>query len=212
MGYKLWTTNELLTSSDVNNYLMRQAVIVCTSGTRPSSPTEGMTIYETDTDNFSWYSGSGWVVIIQAGPWRTYTPTFQADGGSPTVGTGGSITGRYQRIANTVTVRGRLVFGTGASGGTGGWYVSLPVNARSDTSPDVRSQGVAEYRDVSTPASLWGFCSINPGLSVSRISLVATAGVRGTTPVAAEQASGSEPFPWTAGDHMSWTITYEAAA
>lgn len=34
----------------LNSYLMRQAVIQCTSGSRPPGPHEGMTIYETDTD------------------------------------------------------------------------------------------------------------------------------------------------------------------
>ncbi|MGW3809076.1 hypothetical protein [Micromonospora sp. NPDC005113] len=53
-----------MTASDVNTYLMKQAVITCTSGARPTSPVEGMTIYETDTDTLLGYSGSAWVVLI----------------------------------------------------------------------------------------------------------------------------------------------------
>lgn len=59
-GYKTFSATTL-TASDVNGYLMRQAVIQCTSATRPSSPHEGMTIYETDTDRHMVYSGSAWV-------------------------------------------------------------------------------------------------------------------------------------------------------
>lgn len=33
---------------------------VCTSGTRPGSPTEGMLIYETDTDLIYFYTGASW--------------------------------------------------------------------------------------------------------------------------------------------------------
>lgn len=62
MGYKLWGFEEVLASADVNAYLMKQAVISCTSGTRPSSPQDGMMIYETDTRFFrSWNSSdSSW--------------------------------------------------------------------------------------------------------------------------------------------------------
>lgn len=63
MGYKQWASGDVLYAADVNNYLMEQAVIVCTSGTRPSTggaPLEGMTIYETDTDRLLTYTGSAW--------------------------------------------------------------------------------------------------------------------------------------------------------
>ena len=36
---------------------------VCTSSTRPASPYEGQTIYETDTDLVKSYDGSNWVTI-----------------------------------------------------------------------------------------------------------------------------------------------------
>jgi len=36
------------------------AYSVCTSSTRPPSPTEGMAIYETDTDRYLVYDGSNW--------------------------------------------------------------------------------------------------------------------------------------------------------
>lgn len=57
-GFKTFTAGSVLTAADVNNYLMKQSVIVCTSGTRPSSPEEGETIYETDTDTILVYNGS----------------------------------------------------------------------------------------------------------------------------------------------------------
>lgn len=59
MAFKTFTAAPL-TSSDMNTYLMKQAVIVCTSGTRPASPVQGETIYQTDTDSFKYWSGSIW--------------------------------------------------------------------------------------------------------------------------------------------------------
>lgn len=60
MAFKTWTAGETLTASDVNTYLGKQAVIVCTSGTRPGSPVEGQTVYETDTDKLLTYDGATW--------------------------------------------------------------------------------------------------------------------------------------------------------
>lgn len=60
MAFKTFTAGEVLTASDVNTFLGKQAVIVCTSGTRPAAPVEGMTIYETDTDKLLAYDGAVW--------------------------------------------------------------------------------------------------------------------------------------------------------
>lgn len=61
MGFKTFNVSDVLTASDVNTYLMKQAVITCTSSTRPASPVEGMTIYQTDTDNTWVYDGATWM-------------------------------------------------------------------------------------------------------------------------------------------------------
>ncbi|MEV7804982.1 hypothetical protein AB0O28_18735 [Microbispora sp. NPDC088329] len=60
MPFKDWGL-EVLTSADVNTYLMQQVIIRCTSTTRPSSPTEGWHIYETDTRRFLVYRSGSWV-------------------------------------------------------------------------------------------------------------------------------------------------------
>ncbi len=67
MPFMTFTDGSVLTAAQVNDYLMKQAVIICTSGTRPSSPIEGMRIYETDTDKVLVYTTAttGW-----APPWN----------------------------------------------------------------------------------------------------------------------------------------------
>lgn len=60
MAFKTFVDGVALPASDLNTYLMKQTVIVCTSGTRPSSPNEGMTIFETDTDLYRYWNGTMW--------------------------------------------------------------------------------------------------------------------------------------------------------
>lgn len=97
MPFKTFTPS-VLTSADVNTYLAKQAVITCTSGTRPGSPTEGMTIYETDTDCYVTYDGSAWVHDL-GGTWRTYTPNFSG----MTLGNG-TTQAKYSVVGKTVNV------------------------------------------------------------------------------------------------------------
>lgn len=63
MAFKTFTAGSVLTAAEVNDYLMEQVVITCTSGTRPGSPNDGMTIYETDTNYLRIYNGSAWRLI-----------------------------------------------------------------------------------------------------------------------------------------------------
>jgi len=58
MPYKTWGT-EVLRAADINTYLMNQAVIVCTSTTRPS-PVTGMHIWQTDTNSELVWDGTTW--------------------------------------------------------------------------------------------------------------------------------------------------------
>lgn len=61
MPFKNFGVGEVLSSADVDLYLMSQVIIRCTSSTRPSSPAAGWHIYETDTNAFLVYNGSVWV-------------------------------------------------------------------------------------------------------------------------------------------------------
>jgi hypothetical protein len=98
---------------------MKQAVITCTSGTRPSSPVQGMTIYETDTNLKATYDGFNW---IYDGGWQNYTPTLT----NITQGNG-VIAGRYSRVGNTVIGWVRFSAGTTTVFAAGTLSVSLPL-------------------------------------------------------------------------------------
>lgn len=68
MPFRTFTTGEVLTAANVQSYLMRQSVMVFANASARSSaitaPTQGMTVYMTDTSSLMTYSGSAWVNAI----------------------------------------------------------------------------------------------------------------------------------------------------
>lgn len=68
---------------------------------------------------------------LQAG-WTSWTPTLTAASTNPSLGTGSSL-GVYSRIGKTVYYRGRVLFGSGATFGSGTYSISLPVASSGST-------------------------------------------------------------------------------
>ena len=67
LGYKEFTTGDVLTAADANGYLASQVVMVFADATARTaaitSPQEGMISYLKDTNATQYYSGSAWVTI-----------------------------------------------------------------------------------------------------------------------------------------------------
>lgn len=67
LGYKEFTTGDVLTAADANGYLASQVVMVFADSTARTtaitSPQEGMISYLKDTNATQYYSGSAWVTI-----------------------------------------------------------------------------------------------------------------------------------------------------
>ncbi len=57
MAFEDFSDGAALAASSLDN-MMAQTTIICTSGTRPSAPSEGWHIYETDTNREYVYNGS----------------------------------------------------------------------------------------------------------------------------------------------------------
>jgi hypothetical protein len=90
LGFKEFTTGDVLTASDANGYLASQVVMVFDDATARTaaitSPQEGMISFLKDTNETQYYSGTSWVTI----------------GGSGSVFVGCSVTRTAaQSIANT---------------------------------------------------------------------------------------------------------------
>ena len=71
LGFKEFTTGDVLTAADANGYLASQVVMVfADAAARTSaiaSPQEGMISYLKDTNSTEYYSGSAWAAIGAAG-------------------------------------------------------------------------------------------------------------------------------------------------
>ena len=65
LGFKTFTTGEVLTAADVNGYLMQGILVFATEAARNSaitSPQEGQFAFTKDTNTTWYYTGSVWVV------------------------------------------------------------------------------------------------------------------------------------------------------
>ena len=101
LGFKTFTTGEVLTAGDTNGYLMQGVLVFADAAARDAaitSPQEGQTCYLKDTDAIMTYSGSAWVAqgsvatslgytagknrIINGdfGVWQRGTSAFTVDG------------------------------------------------------------------------------------------------------------------------------------
>jgi len=70
-GLVLPAASESCDVSIINNNMQKVdgavGTFFCTSSTRPSSPFQGMQIFETDTRMFAFYEGSSWIQYLGAG-------------------------------------------------------------------------------------------------------------------------------------------------
>lgn len=67
-GYRTWTPGEVITASNVQDYLQDQTVMVFASDAVRSTavivPTEGMLSWLEDSDKYQYYTGSAWADLI----------------------------------------------------------------------------------------------------------------------------------------------------
>ena len=92
LGYKEFSTGDVLTAADANGYLASQVVMVFASAAARTSaiasPQEGMISYLKDTNSTEYYSGSAWVAIgASSGGGMTLLSTTNLTGSTTTVST-----------------------------------------------------------------------------------------------------------------------------
>jgi hypothetical protein len=76
----------------------------------------------------TWADGINYLQQVLEGADTAYTPTWSAVTGSPTVGTGGTLVGRYKQLDEWTRVEIVLTLGTAPTFGTAGPYrFTLPV-------------------------------------------------------------------------------------
>jgi hypothetical protein len=130
LGYKEFTTGDVLTAADANGYLASQVVMVFASAAARTSaitsPQEGMISYLKDTNSTEYYSGSAWAAIGGAGGGKVLQvlSTQKTDTFTLSSSTFTDITGLSVTITPTSATSKILVFmevwGNGAPGNAWG--------------------------------------------------------------------------------------------
>ena len=112
LGFKTFTTGEVLSATDVNGYLMQGVLVFATTAARDAaitSPQEGQFAFTKDTDQLWYRSASAWVASGATGDIEGVTAGVGISGG----GTSGTVTVTNSR-ATAITTAGDLIKGTGS--------------------------------------------------------------------------------------------------
>jgi len=120
LGFKTFTTGEVLTAADVNGYLMQGVLVFASAAARNAaitSPQEGQFAFTKDTNGIWYYDGAAWVASGATGDIEGVTAGVGITGG----GTSGTVT-ITNDMATTITAAGDIVVGTGS-----GTYDNLPI-------------------------------------------------------------------------------------
>ena len=91
LGFKTFTTGEVLTAGDVNGYLMQGINVFASEAARNAaitSPQEGQFAYTKDNNSLWYYTGSAWAASGATGDIEGVTATSPLTGG----GTSGTVT------------------------------------------------------------------------------------------------------------------------
>jgi hypothetical protein len=101
LGFKTFTTGEVLTAADVNGYLMQGVLVFADAAARDAaitSPQEGQFAYLKDTDVTTYYTSSAWANLDTTGMTNPMTTTadmiYSSSGSTPArlgIGTVGQV-------------------------------------------------------------------------------------------------------------------------
>ena len=185
LGFKDFTTGEVLTAADVDGYLMQGVWVFADAAARTAavtSPQEGNMSYLKDTNSVEYYSGSAWVAVGGATPtWTNYTPVVTAQTGSITTYTA---SGRYFQYGKFCTVT-NIINVTNIGTAAGNLFSTLPFTAGSSTD----FAGAVRETDVNGDGGTVLIPANDTKLQTRRI--------------------GAGVFWWVNGMRLIVTITYE---
>jgi hypothetical protein len=135
LGFKTFTTGEVLTAADTNGYLMQGVLVFASAAARDAaitSPQEGQFAYLKDTNVTTYYTGSAWTNLDTTGMTNPMTTTgdmvYSSSGSTPArLGIGST--------GNVLTVSGGVpVWSAPAGGGKVLQVVHIQTTTQDSTS------------------------------------------------------------------------------
>jgi hypothetical protein len=148
LGFKTFTTGEVLTAADTNGYLMQGVLVFASSAARAAaitSPQEGQYSYLKDTNSTEYYDGAAWIAA-PIGDITGVTAGTGISGG----GTSGTVT-ITNSMATEIAAKGDLIVGTGAA-----TFDNLTVGANGTTlvADSTASTGL-KWATPASPSYTW---------------------------------------------------------
>ena len=208
LGFKTFTTGEVLTAADTNGYLMQGILVFATSTARDAaitSPQEGQFAYLKDTNVTTYYTGSAWANVDTTGmtnPMTTTGDTIYSSSGSTPARLGIGSTG------NVLTVAGGVPTWAAPAGGGGMTLLSTTTLSSSLTNITSISQSYnnlrIELNDVyatsgagSIQLRLNGTNGLHFGLNLINIGASTTTQYSGDTSIYIWNNAGTQLFSST---------------
>lgn len=178
-----------------------RSLVVCTSSTHPTGAIAAGTLaYETDTGHVAIYSGTAWEVIVQAGAWTTFTPTWTQTGATPAIGSNGTVTASYTRYGRDIHAQYQYVFGSNTNFGTGAnpWTFSVPVTA---VAPTTNFQAVGSWCATAATTNYGGTVYMT---TTGALSLMVNASMF--------SVHTTNPATWVSTNTLTMDVHYKSAA
>ena len=158
LGFKTFTSGEVLTSADVNGYLMQGVGVFTDAANRDAeitSPQEGQFAYLKDTNVTTYYTGSAWANLDTTGmtnPMTTTGDTIYSSSGSTPARLGIGSTGQVLTVAAGIPSWATPASGSTFSGSRvhQGSATSIPDGAVTVVNFNTEIFDVDGYHDNST--------------------------------------------------------------
>ena len=183
LGFKDFTTGEVLTAADVDGYLMQGVWVFASAAARDAavtSPQEGNFAYLKDTNVTTYYTGSAWANLDTTGmtnPMTTTGDTIYSSSGSTPARLGIGSTGQVLTVAG----------GVPTWSAPGGGKIVQVINTAYSTA----TSGTTSYVDSGITATITPTSASNKILVMTTVSLQSSRSSSTNTPVNVQLRRGS---------------------